>query len=104
MLLTFMQKLKYIFKKALESRLPNEVLYRRKMGFGVPLDIWFKNQLSGYLKDHLMSGSLVKSGLFNKSAILDLINSHQTTGVNHSYRLWALLTLSLWLDTYKPAL
>ncbi len=95
---------KYIFKKALESRLPHEIIYRKKMGFAVPIEDWFRGPLQSFIKDRLLGGELVKQGLINKKAVADLIQLHQNTKTNYSQRLWALLTLNEWLEIYQPAL
>ena len=96
---------KYIFKKSLESRLPKELLYRPKMGFGIPIRKWFKSEkYSNYLRDELLNGELVKSGLFSKKVISEIINTNYISKVDYSYRLWALLTLHHWIAIYKPKL
>jgi asparagine synthase (glutamine-hydrolysing) len=91
---------KYILKKALESILPHEVMYRPKMGFGVPIDAWFRNELKGYVQDKLLEGELVKRKLFKQEAIRDILERHASTNINFSPHLWALLTLELWFEEY----
>lgn len=94
---------KYILKKALEGLVPNEVMYRPKMGFGVPIEHWFRGQLNDYIKDILLSEKAASRGIFDQAAIRSLIDEHANTKINHAHRLWALLTLELWFREYFDA-
>lgn len=85
------QEGKYIFKKALESHLPNDVLYRPKMGFGVPLGKWFRGPLRQRLRESLLEGGLAESGLFQRSYLEQLVNDHQSGLREYSAPLWALM-------------
>lgn len=91
---------KYILKKALEGLVPNEVMYRPKMGFGVPIEHWFRGQLNDYIREILLSEKAASRGIFDQSAIRALIDEHANTKINHAHRLWALLTLELWFREY----
>ena len=82
---------KYIFKKALESSLPDDVLYRPKMGFAVPFANWFRGPLKERLKAALAGPMLEDSGIFNMSFINNVINEHQSEKKDHSAVLWSLL-------------
>lgn len=86
------QEGKYLLKKSLESRLPQDVLYRDKMGFGVPLAKWFRGPLKARLrKDLLESGGLAATGLFNQAYLARLVDEHQSGRRDHSAPLWTLL-------------
>ncbi len=91
---------KYILKEALRGILPDEVMFRPKMGFGVPIDAWFRGELKDYAHEKLADGNLVKRGLFKQSAILNILDAHASTGVNFSPHIWALLTLELWFEEF----
>lgn len=95
---------KYIFKKALEGRLPAEILYRSKKGFSIPVAKWFRGELKEMLSSQLLEGRISRAGLLNQKELKSILDSHLTTPTDHSQRLWALLTLSLWLEEYKPSL
>ena len=88
---------KYILKRALKGLLPAEILNRPKMGFGVPISVWFKDDLKPYTKKMLLSKNSKILEFLEKDYILGLLNQHQNTAVNFSARIWALLTLELWL-------
>ena len=67
---------KYLLKKSLEPHLPQDVLYRRKMGFGVPLAKWFRGPLKARLKRDLLEGGLVATGMFNPQYLARLVDEH----------------------------
>jgi asparagine synthase (glutamine-hydrolysing) len=85
------QEGKYVLKKSFEPLLPHDVLYRPKMGFGVPLANWFRGPLKERLRRDLLEGGLVKTGLFNQHYLERLVNEHQSGMRDHSAPLWSLL-------------
>jgi asparagine synthase (glutamine-hydrolysing) len=82
---------KYILKKALEPHLPQDVLYRKKMGFGVPLGKWFRGPLQQRLRSCILEGGLAESGLFNQQYLEQLVADHQSGKREYSAPLWSLL-------------
>lgn len=82
---------KYLLKKAMEPHLPKDVLYRPKMGFGVPLAKWFRGPLKDRLRRDLLAGGLADSGLFNADYLTRLVDEHQRGQRDHSAPLWTLL-------------
>ena len=85
------QEGKYILKKALEPHLPHDVLYRPKMGFGVPLGKWFRGPLKKRIRESLLEGNLAQSGMFCQSYLEQLVNDHQSGLREYSAPLWALM-------------
>lgn len=88
---------KFLFKRALESRLPHALLYRDKMGFSIPLDSWFRGPLRQRLSHALLGPTLQQSGLFNMDVIADLIAQHQGGRRDYSAPLWSLLMFEAFL-------
>jgi asparagine synthase (glutamine-hydrolysing) len=82
---------KYLFKKALERRLPHDVLYRQKMGFAVPLAAWFRNELKEKSRELLMGERLHSDGMFDTAFIERMLDQHQAGLRDFSSPLWALL-------------
>lgn len=82
---------KYVLKKAFEPLLPNDVLYRPKMGFGVPLANWFRGPLKARLRSDLLEGGLAETGMFNQHYLERLVKEHQSGLRDHSAPLWSLL-------------
>lgn len=90
---------KYILKKALESIVPLENLYRPKMGFTIPLSKWFEGELKTYTKSRLGNKHSILGEFINKSAVNKMLREH-TQQNDYGPRLWALLTLQLWWEHY----
>ena len=78
------------------SILPDNILYRKKMGFGVPLVHWFKDDLVDYSRDILFSTEARQRGFFNMHQIEKLLDQHQKTGRDLSPRIWGLLFFEHW--------
>ena len=94
---------KYMLKKAMSGILPDEILYRKKMGFGVPLKHWFKNDLNGYAREVLLSEQARGRGLFNPGYIEGMLDVHAKKGRDMSARIWALLFFEHWCRNWlKP--
>jgi len=91
---------KYILKQAMKGLLPPEILHRPKMGFGIPLDRWFRHDLREMAFDLLLSPRAIQRGYFHKSVIEKLLHEHVSGAKNWHYRLWNLLMLELWHRTY----
>lgn len=82
---------KVIFKNAMERYLPHDILYRRKMGFAVPLANWFRGPLRERVRDSLLGPSLMDTGYFNQDFIRKLVDQHQSGQRDHSAIIWSLL-------------
>jgi asparagine synthase (glutamine-hydrolysing) len=82
---------KYIFKRALESRLPRNILYRSKMGFGVPLASWFRGPLRERVRAAVLGDTLQQTGIFDHKFLRRLVDDHQAGVRDYSAPLWALL-------------
>jgi len=91
---------KYILKKALENILPREVLYRKKMGFGIPIHGWFRGELKNYARELLLSDHSNNRGIFKRSALEKMLKEHEEGKTDHGNRIWALVTLELWFQEY----
>lgn len=89
-------KLKYILKKALAPVLPREILKRGKMGFGIPIDRWFRDQLKDYADEILMSQKSIDRGYFKKASVKRILDDHCESRANNGARIWSLLNLELW--------
>jgi asparagine synthase (glutamine-hydrolysing) len=90
---------KYVFKQSMRGVLPDAVIDRRKQGFGVPLGRWFRGQLSGFLRDLLLSGPALGRGIFDQSYVLKLIERHEH-GQDLGLHLWTLISFELWCRTF----
>lgn len=86
---------KFILKRAVARLLPDPVVNRPKMGFGVPIDDWFRGELKEMTYDILMSHSARERGYFKLDYVHSLIDRHQN-GEDLHYLLWTLLMFELW--------
>jgi asparagine synthase (glutamine-hydrolysing) len=87
---------KYLLKTAMTARLPRPVIRRKKMGFGVPLDHWFRNDLKELAHDVLLSPRATARGYFKPDVLRRYLQDHTTGQAHHHFRLWNLLVLELW--------
>jgi len=94
---------KYFFKKALESRLPNEILYRPKMGFAVPLARWFRGPLKQAVRNAVLGPALLDTGWFNPGYLRRLVDDHQSGLRDYSATLWTVLMFESFLRNVMGA-
>ncbi|MBS3963337.1 MAG: amidotransferase 1, exosortase A system-associated [Methylomonas sp.] len=90
---------KYVFKQALEPYLPNDILYRPKMGFAIPLSAWFRGPLKQRVQESLLRGQLQQTGWFNQGYLEHLVSQHQSGLRDYSASIWALLMFEAFLRT-----
>lgn len=88
---------KFLLKKAMEPLLPNDVLYRPKMGFSVPLARWFRGPLRERAHGTLLSARVLDSGWFDPDYIRLLLKQHESGARDHSTPMWALLMFDAFL-------
>ncbi|MDZ7698238.1 MAG: asparagine synthase (glutamine-hydrolyzing) [Deltaproteobacteria bacterium] len=91
---------KYLLRKLLSRYVPENLFERPKMGFGVPIDTWFRGDLKSLLLDYLSAERLKKEGLFNPEPVESTIKEHLSNKSNHQYRLWALLMWEMWRERW----
>jgi asparagine synthase (glutamine-hydrolysing) len=87
---------KRLLKSALSDILPAEILHRRKMGFGVPLTHWFRNELRNLPGEVLLGSDSRVQTYVKPEAIREMIQQHHAGTADHSLRLWVLLQLEMW--------
>jgi asparagine synthase (glutamine-hydrolysing) len=88
--------LKYLPKKAAIGLLPAENLKRRKMGFGVPVGAWMRNDLRPLLEDVLLAPAAKTSAYFQRESLRKMVDDHVRGGRDLGSQLWALLWLEMW--------
>ena len=91
---------KHILKRALESVLPNDVLYKPKRGFGAPAREWFRGPKADDLVRLLMNSTIRKRNFFDYTFVERLADEHRREQRDWSANLWCLLNLSLWYDRW----
>ncbi len=88
---------KFLLKKAMEPHLPRDIMYRPKMGFAVPLARWFRGPLRQRVRDDLLGGPLLETGWFNRDAIRQIVEQHESGSRDHSTPIWVLLMFDAFL-------
>lgn len=88
---------KYVFKKAMEPLLPDDILYRPKMGFGVPLAAWFRGPLRQRVRDSLLGPTLAQTGMFEEKYLRELVDQHQSGMRDYSASIWSVLMYEAFL-------
>lgn len=88
---------KWILKRALADLLPQEIVTRKKMGFGVPLGAWFRGELAGRLEDSLLSSGSPLHEYLELSALQRMVERHRTRARDYGLQFWNLSMLDSWL-------
>ena len=87
---------KVIFKEAMKEFLPQQILHKKKHGFAVPTNAWFRDKLKGYLFDVLFDSKTKSRGYFNYDYIEKIYKLYQTKSYFLDSQLWLLLNFELW--------
>jgi asparagine synthase (glutamine-hydrolysing) len=91
---------KSLLKKVAARLVPPEVVYRPKMGFGVPLKYWLGNELQGFTREVLLSQKATRRGLFDAKTVERLIDEQKRDAKDNSWKIWTLLMLELWFQRF----
>ena len=91
---------KYILKKAVEGIIPEEIIYRKKKGFGAPVSQWLRENegVRNKIIDIIKNSKIQKLNLFDYEYIDRLLKDHLLKKRDNSFKIWNLTTLSLWAD------
>ena len=90
---------KHIFKKALEQHLPQDILYRNKMGFALPVAEWLRKEIKVYSEQLIIRGPATEA-LLNRGYIRTIWDEHQRRQRDWSVRLWMIMMLNLWYGRF----
>jgi asparagine synthase (glutamine-hydrolysing) len=91
---------KKILIETFSDLIPAPLQQRRKMGFGVPIDHWFRKELTPLLRGVLLSERCLDRGIFRKEFLETLLGEHLSGAWDHAYRLWNLLCFECWARIY----
>lgn len=87
---------KWFMKESLRELLPAEIIDRRKKGFEVPLNAWFRGPLRDVVRGLLTDQTAAANGIFDGAAVKKLIDEHESGNKDHGHKLWSLLSVELW--------
>jgi len=91
---------KFIFREAMRSMLPEEVLQQPKAGFAAPVDYWLAHELRPMVDDLLSESQVRKRGLFRPEAVRRYVDEHRRGAEDWSMQIWQLLTLEIWMQLF----
>ncbi|MEE2685068.1 MAG: asparagine synthase (glutamine-hydrolyzing) [Planctomycetota bacterium] len=92
---------KHLLQSAFGDLLPEQIWNRPKMGFGVPLDHWFRHELRDLAHDVLLSESACCHQYVHRQGLQKMLDEHASGRQDHSQRLWAVLMLETWMQRWS---
>jgi asparagine synthase (glutamine-hydrolysing) len=93
-------KRKYILKKAAESLLPKEIIYRKKAGFSAPIRSWLRTSLKPMIDDLLSEETIKRRGLFDFQEVRRIIEQNQSGKEDFNLQVFQLLNLEIWMREF----
>jgi asparagine synthase (glutamine-hydrolysing) len=91
---------KHIFREAMRSMLPDEVMRQPKAGFAAPVDYWLAHDLRPMVDDLLSESQVKRRGLFRPEAVRRYIDEQRRGAEDWSMQIWQLLTLEIWMQLF----
>jgi len=92
---------KAVFKRAMAGRVPHQIAGRKKAGFALPLDAWFRSELKDMLLDLTSGERLSREGVFNPRAVKSLVDDHLSGREDQGHQLFSILIFEMWRDSIK---
>ncbi|MDD4900821.1 MAG: asparagine synthase (glutamine-hydrolyzing) [Patescibacteria group bacterium] len=94
-------KTKHILKRLMADKLPKEIIYRPKKGFGLPLAAWLTKELKPLVVDLLSETRIKKRGLFNYQYINQLLEDHFSRRADNRKLIWTLMVFQMWREKWS---
>jgi len=91
---------KYLLKEIVHKYIPRTIMERPKQGFGVPVNLWFKNDLKDYFENYLSEKSLSKHNLLNAKMIQNTMKAYRNQNDKVTIKLWNLLMFQMWYERW----
>jgi asparagine synthase (glutamine-hydrolysing) len=92
---------KYMLRKVLHRYVPESLVERPKMGFGVPLGEWLSGPLKSWAEDIFSSKNYLEDNFFNHSVVKNVWNEHTSGARDHSPLLWNIISYLTWKSEYQ---
>ena len=87
---------KYILKKIVHKYIPQRMMERPKMGFGIPVESWLQHELKGLVQEYLSEESLKEHGLFNVQEVRSIVTDFFSGRSEKHLKIWYLLMFQMW--------
>lgn len=91
---------KWIVKEVARTKLPNSIVDRHKVGFRVPLNDWFRDDLKEFINDSLMSPNSFVRGFAGRERVQSILDDHWAGRLNEESRIWTMLSLEVWHQVF----
>ncbi|MGK7911436.1 MAG: asparagine synthase (glutamine-hydrolyzing) [Synechococcus sp.] len=91
---------KWVLRESMKRLLPESILNRPKVGFRVPVNVWFQGPMKDYLYDHLTGANSLTADYYHPAELNKLLDEHVSGRKNHEKLLWTLLNLEVWQRRY----
>lgn len=91
---------KYLLKELMKDKLPRDIVYRKKQGFGVPLGAWFTKELRPFVEEALSAEMVRNIGILNPKMVKALVDEHMNGVRDNRKELWSLITFVRWHETW----
>jgi asparagine synthase (glutamine-hydrolysing) len=95
---------KYLLRRTMRGRLPENILRRGKKGFGIPTAAWLRGPLKEMLLTTLSAARLKEGGIFRPDAALGMVDRHLSGAADYRKEIWAIFIFELWRQRYLPSL
>ena len=94
---------KHILRRMMAGTLPKEILGRRKAGFRIPINEWFRGPMRSFVRDHVMGPASLTRELFNGREVERVLTQHENGRRNHEELIWTLVNLELFQKRFHLA-
>jgi len=93
---------KHLLRKILYRHVPRQLIERPKMGFGIPVNRWLRNELRPLLAEYLNGERVRREGFLRPEGVERVVREHLSGRRDNQYRVWALLVFAMWVERYRP--
>lgn len=91
---------KYLLKKLAAELVPKDVIYRKKMGFGVPIGKWFRGEMKDFVRENLLNSKALGRGIVRPEIMKRYVSEHTAGERDNAFQIWSLLMLELWFQRF----
>ena len=95
---------KFVLRYAFRDLLPKPIYTRGKMGFGVPIAAWLREDLAPFAENTLLHSKTILNDIFSAEAVARLLREHTSGKADRAYKIWTLLCFELWAREFNPQL